>query len=80
MPWCHRYIFIGYNATKLTQLLPICTASCQMFSFRMSQIKTQFFVYLLGKTLYTNSATTKGKYVSKLMTSQHKRFLSCLYM
>ena len=26
-----------------------------------------------------NSATTEGKYVSKLMTSQPERFLSCLH-
>ena len=67
------------SALKGSWLLSICTASSKPFSFRMFQIKHGFLVcYLFGKTFLANSVAAKRKYVSKLMTSQPERFLSCL--
>ena len=69
------------SALKGTRLLSIWTASWKMFSFRISQTRTWFLVCdLFGKTFWANSGLTKRKYVSKLMTSQPERFLSCLHM
>ena len=73
------YLPFFVSALKGSWLLSICTASSKPFSFRMSHIKTCFLIcYLLGKTFWTNSVAAKRKYVSKLMTSQPERFLSCL--
>ena len=65
------------SALKSIWLLSICTASSKMFSSRMSYIKTCFLIcYLFG---WANSVAAKRRYVSKLMTSQPERFLSCLH-
>ena len=78
----HTVISCPFFVTTLKSiwLLSICTTSSKMFSSRMSYIKTCFLIcYLLGKTFRANSVAAKRRYVSKLLTSQPERFLSCLH-
>ena len=77
----HTVISCPFFVSALKSIWPlsICTASSKIFSSRMSHIKTCFLIcYLLGKTSRANSVAARRKYVSKLLTSQPERFLSCL--
>ena len=77
----HTVISCPFFVSALKSIWPlsICTASSKIFSSRMSNIKTCFLIcYLLGKTPRANSVAARRKYVSKLLTSQPEKFLSCL--